>query len=291
MQITMDTKVCPNEWCGLPFGHLDVMEALTLGRMDHKLFWHYFLLRCPHDGQERFCRESEATINALACSNRYGKTTLLAGVHYHANIYKTGAEPRYMDDDGVVDLAAFTRERYRTVHTAGEYDQVTEVHNDALQLKNDSPRLSAFIKNAPLSKPPHIDFITGSKWLFRTLGDNASGIDGKNFYVLSIDEAGWIKNLEEMMGNVLRVRVADVRGRIIIVGTFKPGISQDFFKICRRAAAYSGVKIGLDYHAEDSEGQEAQSLDAALRRYAKEVGLDLDTEIAKLKAQGAIDLG
>lgn len=291
MQITMDTHVCPNPWCGEVFGQLDVMEALQLGRLDHRVFWHYFLLRCPHEGQLRFCQESEATINALACSNRYGKTTLLAGVHYHANIYKSGAEPRYLDDDGVVDLSAFTRERYRTVHTAGEFDQVTEVWNDALQLKNDSPRLAAFIKDAPLSKPPHIDFINGAKWLFRTLGDNASGIDGKNFYVLSIDEAGWIKNLEEMMGNVLRVRVADVRGRIIIVGTFKPGVSKDFYKIARRAAAYTGARIGLDYRAEEGGDDTAtETLDAALRRYAKEIGLDLDAEIAKLKERGAVAL-
>lgn len=65
-QITMDTHVCPNEWCGLPFGQLDLMEALQLGRMDHRLFWHYFLLRCPHPGQLKFVSESEATINALA---------------------------------------------------------------------------------------------------------------------------------------------------------------------------------------------------------------------------------
>jgi hypothetical protein len=285
----MDTKVCPNEWCGLPFGHLDPMEALQLGRFDHKLFWHYFLLRCIHPGQEQFVTNAEATVNALACANRYGKTTLLAGGHFHANIYKTGAEPRYVDESGVVDLAAFPREKYRTVHTAGEFDQVTEVHNDALQLINDSPRLKAFVKNAPLSKPPHIEFINGSRWLFRTLGDNASGIDGKNFYLLSIDEAGWIRNLEEMMNNVLRVRVADVRGRIWIVGTFKPGISADFFKICRRAAAHTGAQIGLDHRTDvgDADG-EAGSLDQALIRYAAEFGLDLKAALAEHRSRQTV---
>jgi hypothetical protein len=278
----MDTHACPNEWCGLQFGHLDVMQALQLGRFDHKLFWHYFLLRCIHPGQERFVTNAEATINALACANRYGKTTLLAGGHFHSNIYKSGAEPRFMDDDGVVDLASFQRERYRTVHTAGEYDQVTEVHNDALSLINDSPRLKAFIKNAPLTKPPHIEFINGARWLFRTLGDNASGIDGKNFYLLSIDEAGWIRNLEEMMGNVLRVRVADVRGRIWIVGTFKPGISKDFFSICRRASAHTGEAIGLDHRtADDDSDGEAGTLDQALVKYAAEFGLDLKAAITE----------
>jgi hypothetical protein len=159
---------------------------------------------------------------------------------------------------------------------------VTEVHNDALQLINDSPRLNAFVKNAPLSKPPHIEFINGARWLFRTLGDNASGIDGKNFYLLSIDEAGWIKNLDEMMGNVLRVRVADVRGRIWIVGTFKPGISKDFYSIARRAAAHTGARIGLDHRTDSSDGDgEAGTLDEALIRYASEFGLDLRGALAE----------
>lgn len=286
MQITTDTLVCPNPWCGLGFGHLGWEEALQRGRYDHSLFWHYFLLRCPHPGQLRFVSNAEATINALACSNRYGKTTLLAGGHFHANIYKTGAEPRYLDENGAVDLAAYVREKYRTAHSAGEYDQVAEVHDDALRLIGDSPRLAAFIKNAPLSKPPHIDFINGSRWIFRTLGDNASGIDGKNFYLLSIDEAGWIKNLEEMMGNVLRVRVADVRGRIWIVGTFKPGVSIDFYKIAVRASAATGAALGFDHRAGDDDSEDT-SLDAAVRKYAREFGFDLDGELARLREREA----
>lgn len=279
MQITVDTVECPR--CGLRFGDVPLLEAMQRGRDDHAFFWHYFLLRCIHDGQLKFVTESNATINALACANRYGKTTLIPGIHFHACIYKTGAEPRYIDENGVVDLAAFQRERYWTVHTAGEWDQTSVTWEEALKLVNESPRLAPFVKSAPLSKPPHIEFINGARWLFRTLGDNGSGIDGKNFYVLSIDEAGWIKNLEEMMGNVLRVRVADVRGRIVIVGTFKPGVSKDFFAICRRAAAYTGEALTLDHRsdADDTQG----GLDAALRRYAKDVGLDLDAEIERLK--------
>jgi hypothetical protein len=282
----METVTCPNPWCQLTFGDVTWEEALQRGRFDHSFFWHFFLLRCPHPGQLQFVSEAEATINALACSNRYGKTTLCAGGHFHACIYKTGAEPRFMDEDGVVDLEAFKRERYRTVHAAGLWDQVQEVVDDARSLINNSPRLAAFIQDAPLSKPTTFTFINGAKWLFRTLGDNASGIDGKNFYLLSIDEAGWISNLLEMMNNVLRVRVADVRGRIWIVGTFKPGVSKDFFKICSRASSYTGAALGLD-HRSDVEGDEESdviSLDAALRKYAKEFGLDLDAAIAEYEA-------
>lgn len=262
----------------------DVDEAFMRGRLDKSFFWHWFLHRCPHPGQKRFIDNSEATINALACSNRYGKTTLLAGEHIHACAYKTGAESRFLDEGGSFLLNRWRKERYRTVHSAGELDQALEVWEDTESLISNSPRLSAMIAEHPKSLPRKIVFTNGSQWLYRTLGVNASGIDGKNFYLLSIDEAGWMPSLEAMMNNVLRVRVADVRGRIIIVGTFKPGYSADFLKIAVRAAAYTGVNIGFDHRSDVEE--ESGQLDAAIRRYAEESGFDLAGEIAKLRQEG-----
>lgn len=273
------TDRCPNDWCGLDLQVEDPTVAFARAREDQAFFWHYFLNRCPHLGQREFVTNAQATINALACSNRYGKTTLLAGMHFHANIFKTGAEERYLDDNGVIDLDAFRKTRYRTVHSAGEWDQASEVWEDAHKLINENERLAAFVSDKPKSKPPHIEFFHGARWLFRTLGVNGSGIDGKSFYLLSIDEAGWISNLEEMMGNVLRIRVGDVRGRIVIVGTFKPGMAKDFYKICVRASAATGVGLSFD-HRSVSDGEEID-LDASVRKYAKEFGFDLDGEIAK----------
>lgn len=260
-------------------------DAFQRGRLDKEFFWQVFLNRRPHPGQLKFITESEATINALACSNRYGKTTLLGGEHYHACIYKTGGEPRFLDDDGNFLYDEYRKLRYNTVHTAGEWEQAAEVWDDALRLHKESPYLQAFVKSAPKSLPPHIDFVNGARWRFRTLGANGSGVDGKSFYVLSIDEAGWITNLDEMMSNVLRVRVADVRGRIFIVGTFKPGISKDFYKVCVRASAYTGQGLSLDHRTNEDES-DSGGLAAAIRHYAREFGLDLDSEIAKLQKGG-----
>lgn len=259
-------------------------DAFQRGREDQEFFWQFFLNRRPHAGQLKFITEGEATINALACSNRYGKTTLLAGRHFHKCIYKVGGEPRYLSDDGAFDLDAFLKLRYNTVHTSGEWEQAAEVWDDAHRLMKESQPLQAFVKNAPKSLPPHIDFINGARWRFRTLGANGSGVDGKSFYYISIDEAGWITNLEEMMQNVLRVRVADVRGVIDIVGTFKPGISIDFYKIAVRASAYTGAGLALDHRTVD-EDEAGDDIDAAVRRYARELGFDLDGELKKLQAE------
>ncbi len=255
-----------------------VLEALARGRADHQYFAKTFLGRTLHDGQLNFVNGAEAKINALATANRWGKTTVLSEMHFHAGIYKTGAEWRYLDLDGSFDLDAFTSLKYETVHTAGEWEQAAFVWEDALKLISENHKMLApFVAAQPKSKPPFIKGINGWKWMFRTLGTNASNIDGKSIYLLSIDEAGWVADLEEMMRNVLRIRTADVRGRIVIVGTFKPGISRDFYKTCVRASAATGVAISFDHRTEaEEEAGDAVNLDESIRRYLADYGINLD---------------
>lgn len=285
--IDPDQTVCENPWCGLDFSVSSAEEAFSRGRADQNFFWHYFLLRCPHPGQLEYVTKAEANLNLLACSNRYGKTTICAGRHFHKNIFKVGAEERFLSNAFVFDQRAFTRTKYRTAHTAGEWDQTAEVLEDAEKLINESERLAAFVKKITKAPKVKIEFINGSEWLFRTLGVRGSGIDGKNFYLLSIDEGGWIVDLEEMLNHVLTIRVADVRGQIDILGTFKPGMAKDFFKLCVKASAATGAAIGFD-HASEDEG-ESVDLDGAIRKYAKEFGLDIDAEIAKARELGILD--
>lgn len=255
----------------------DVLGALQRGREDHQFFARTFLGRTLHDGQLEFVKNAEAKINALATANRWGKTTVTSEMHFHAGIYKTGAEWRYINEAGEFDLDVFTKLKYETVHTAGEWEQAAFVWEDALNLISQNQRMLApFVAAQPKSKPPYIKGINGWKWMFRTLGTNASGIDGKSIYLLSIDEAGWIDDLDTMMRNVLRVRTADVRGRIVIVGTFKPGISRDFYKICVRASAYTGRAISFDHGTDGTEeATMAVDLDASIRKYLRQYGIDL----------------
>lgn len=288
--IDPDQTVCTNPWCGLDFSVSSPEEAFERARNDQVFFWHFFLLRCPHPGQVRYITGANATTNLLACSNRYGKTTLLSGRHFHKNIFKVGAEARYLSDDFEFNLNAFLRTRYRTVHTAGEWDQAAEVFEDAERLINESERLAAFVKDVRKAPKHEIEFVHGAKWLFRTLGVRGSGIDGKSFYLLSIDEGGWIEELESMLHNVLTIRVADVRGQIDIVGTFKPGMAKDFFKLAVKASAATGAGISFDHRSDaDGDDEESFDLDAAIWAYAKLFGFDLEAELAKARAMGIVE--
>lgn len=252
-----------------------LLEGLARGRADIDFFAFFFLGLRLHEGQAEWMRDAVATINVGATANRWGKTTLLPCGHYHSCIYKIGGEPKYADPLGGLDFDAFRKLRYHTVHTAGEWETAAIVHSEAMKLRKENPRLDAFIAKAPLSKPPHIEFTNGAVWKFRTLGHDASGIDGNSFYLISVDEAGWIESLEEKMNNVIRVRVADVQGRIWLVGTFKPGISKDFYKYAVRAGAYTNKGIRFDHGSgeDDEESAEGSSLDETLIRYLAEVGI------------------
>lgn len=252
-----------------------LLDAFARGRNDPEFFCEFFMGRRLHAGQAEFIKNAEAKVNCLATANRWGKTTELTGLHLHAGTYKTGAEWRYINEDMTMDMDVFTKLKYETVHTAGEWEQAQFVWEDILRIREENVRAAALIRDFPKSLPPFIRGINGWKWMFRTLGNNASNIDGKSIYLLSIDEAGWIDNLDEMMRNVLRVRTADVQGRIVIVGTFKPGISRDFYKVCVRASAYTGRRIDFA-HGTDEEGDAPANLDAAIGKYLKEFGIDLN---------------
>ena len=250
-----------------------LLDAIQRGRNDYEFFGSYFLGRTPHPAQKAWHENANATFNVLPTSNRWGKTTAIVDRHYHHQMYKVGAEWKYLDKDGKVDSNAFFKCRYRTVHTADLWDTAALVWDDALRLMRESKVLESFIKNAPLSKPPHIDFIWGGRWNFRTLGNDASGIDGDSYYLITVDEAGWIDDLLEKINNVLRVRVADVRGKIDVVGTMKPGISRDFFTLGVRAAAATGYDAVLSYRGEEDEKLEHGGLDRTIQRYLMEVGI------------------
>lgn len=249
-----------------------LLEALSRGRDDHQFFSHFFLKRKLHDGQLELVENGNATINVLSTANRWGKTFSLDHIHFHANIFKTGAEPRYIKPAGI-DMADFVKVKYHTVHTADLWETAALVWDDAHKLLGESAPLRALVKDAPRTRPPHIDFIFGSRWKFRTLGDNAEGIDGNSFYVITIDEAGWINDLETKMNNVIRVRVADVSGRIFIVGTFKPGVSRDFYKYATRASARTGRGMSFAHGGvddDDAELEDGSKMDKAIRKYLRE---------------------
>lgn len=271
---------------------MGLVEDLARGRDDPAFYSWRFCKRKLHDGQAEWIANANASVNVLATGNRWGKTSVVTVGHCHSCTYKTGAEPRYTNDDGTIDLARLAQERYETAHLAPSAELSELVWRDFNSMRRGSPDLDAWVAAAPRSKPPNIEFITGARWRIRTVGDDASGVDGSSFYLISVDEAGWLQHLETMMVNVLRIRVADVRGRIWIVGTMKPGeVSQGFHRYAVRAAAYTGTDLAIEHRAVAKAQQQKHKVDPSIYLYARENGIDLDELLDAIapKKKGVLD--
>ena len=144
----------------------------------------------------------------------------------------------------------------------------------------------------PRTKPATVEFLNGSRWLFRTLGDHGEGIDGNSFYLITIDEAGWEPRLARIVDNVARIRVADVGGRLDLVGTAKPGLSQEFFEVALRAQAYLGDTRSLDHVPDQRQKSTAIGfgvhVDPVVYAYAREAGVDLEQVIGRWHQRRAV---
>jgi hypothetical protein len=176
---------------------VDAREAIARGREDVEFFAFHFCSLKLHEGEIEWLQNAVATINLLLTGNRWGKTTTLGVRHLHCQFYKLGAEPRYMNPDGTIDRQRFLRERYLTVHTAGLYETAEMVWNEIDSLVKNNQNLQPWLETPlPRSKPHEIRFLHNGRWYFRTLGDNGEGIDGKSFYLITIDEAGWEQTIK-----------------------------------------------------------------------------------------------
>jgi hypothetical protein len=258
---------------------VDARTAVARGRHDVEFFAHHFCDLNLHEGQLEYLTNAQATYNLVLTGNRWGKTTAVGVKHLHCQFYKLGAEPRYMDADGQIDPRKFRRVRYLTCHTAGLYETAEMVWNEVEQLVKNNEHLAPWLVTPlPRSKPHEIRFIHNGRWYFRTLGDDGEGIDGKSFYLITIDEAGWEAKIEQIINNVARMRVADVRGMVDCLGTAKPGTSQGFFNLAVQAQAYLGDERQLDHSGSSKPRSDGARpiVDPVILEYGRQAGYDLE---------------
>lgn len=234
---------------------MDALEqAIMRGREDPEFWVYFFLGERLHEGQLEWLLNANAQINVGATANRWGKSFVQMVRHFHKCFYKLGGESFYVKD-GEVDLDAYRNLRYETLHAAQGWETAEIVWGEAYKYSS-KPTLQPFITKRPKSIPPHITFSNGSVWRFRTLGADGSGIDGKSFYLITIDEAGWVENLDKIVNNVARVRTSDVQGCVDLMGTFKPGVSRAFYGYAKKAAAHTGSNLEFDFEEWNKKRQQ-----------------------------------
>jgi hypothetical protein len=174
--------------------------------LDPVAFCNVMLVKKPHEGQVTWLRSSTESVNTLVPANRWGKSTIIAMKH----IWKCWAR---------VHANPFEK-KYETISVAMSADQAMIVFEEARAILRDSPLMAPFVKSFRETPFPHIVFTNGSVMHCRSAHDGGKYIDGHAYRYLSVDEAGWITDLKNLMNNVIVMRLAG-GGEIDLVGTPK----------------------------------------------------------------------
>lgn len=173
-------------------------------------FAHTFLAKSPrgHRGQIQWLTRADQSINVLVPGNRFGKSVVEAMRHIHHNVFKVGvADPKRSTP-------------YETISASVSADQAEIVFNEAKILLS-TPQAKPLVKRIYATPFPRIVFYNGSVMHCRSAHDDGKYIDGHAYRLVSIDEAGWLKNdLKKLMNGVIIMRLAG-GGMIDLIGTPK----------------------------------------------------------------------
>lgn len=181
-----------------------------------------------HAGQRKWCYSATKKINVLVPSNRWGKTTVIAIKHIHANFYKLGI--------GQGDMVGWYGVDYRTANIAPQSSNTEACFNYVKQIMTSRfpiPQADGSVKNneclikwfyveeRTINTPPFaIYFYNNSHIEFRSTGhDKAESLEGKPYGYISYDEGGRSDHLaDEMQAHILG-RLTDWNGKLDIPST------------------------------------------------------------------------
>lgn len=183
-------------------------------RADPVLFADKMLAKSPvkHAGQVTWLRNANESINVLVPGNRFGKSVVEAMRHVHRCVFKLGAEA-----DGRHSWRSMP---YETISVSVSADQAEIVFDEAVRLVS-TPQMKPLVKRIYRTPFPKIVFFNGSVMNCRSAHEDGKYIDGHSYRLVSIDEAGWLKNdLKKLMNGVIILRLAG-GGLIDLVGTPK----------------------------------------------------------------------
>lgn len=179
--------------------------------VDPVFFCETLLPKRPHEGQVKWLQNADESINVLVPGNRWGKSTVIAMRHIWHCMFKVGAQP--------TGKFTWMTMPYETISAAHSADQALIVFNEARRLLA-HPAMKPFVKSVRETPFPHIKFYNGAVFHCRSAHDGGKYLDGHAYRYVSIDEAGYISNLKDLMNGVIIMRLAG-GGMVDLIGTPK----------------------------------------------------------------------
>lgn len=184
-----------------------IKQLLADCRRDPILFCHTLLGFDPHEGQEKWLKNSWKDENLLVTGNRFGKSWIAAG----KQIYK--CVTRY----GWSSEKTAEYEKHNTHYTAANIsvtqDQANLVWGKARGMLNRG-KASWLVKEVRYSPYPTITFINDAQFTARATARKGEHLLGHDYDSVNWDEAAYEPDFEYIRDTVLKMRMVDRNGVI-----------------------------------------------------------------------------
>ncbi len=209
----------------------NLQRILIAGRNNPVLFAVNLLGVPLHQGQvlylwETFRRKNK--INVLVPSNRWGKTSLDAILHLHAQFYKVGIPEGNSN--------AWRKAEYRTANVAPHaslvepvFKYIDQIMTSTFPIRLPNGRVVMnecriewfYLKERTASSPPLKQYFAYNSYIeHRTIGATASdSLEGKPWGLITYDEGGRSHHLEDEVNGTLLARLFDWNGQLHITST------------------------------------------------------------------------
>ncbi len=174
---------------------------------DPVYFAREFLGIDPHPAQELWLRESHCPENLLHTGNRWGKSLVQAIKFAHRCLFQVRS-PRH-DRTG----------RYVAVNVSITLDQARIIFNETVRLLRQHPHAERFIADLIRTPFPYLCLTNGSVMWARSSQRRGEYLLGHDFDFVTFDEAAFEPNPEEVVEEVLAMRVVDRAGQIDYTST------------------------------------------------------------------------
>lgn len=200
---------------------LSLQKAVMEGRTNPTVFIEQLLGMKLHPGQQRYLDETlrrKTRINLLTCSNRWGKSVLIACLHLWYLYYKFGIEPG--------NSSSWYAAEYRTANIAPHSALTEAVFKAIHQIMTSSltyrdPELGLitnncqiewwYIRDRTLNTPPYKQFFDNNSYIeHRSLAnDEGDALQGKPYGLITYDEGGRSNHLQNEMNDAILPRLMD----------------------------------------------------------------------------------
>jgi hypothetical protein len=204
------------------FDRADWLRAVD----DIPFFAREFLRIEPHPGQVKWLRGSSTPENLLVTGNRWGKSFAQAIKIIHHAVFR------------IRDIHYDACGKYHIVTASITLDQARIIFNTVVRILNSTCRIEGLIKKYTVTPYPRLVLGNGAIIDARSTQRRGEYLLGNDYDFFIYDEVAFDPEAEYVVNEVVKMRLADRRGKLDLVST--PNGRNWFYRKMRELSARGG---------------------------------------------------